>query len=119
MSDTVFPRNFLWGAASASAQIEGGWNADGRTPSIWDAANPTQIKNSENCHDACDHYHRFREDIALMKKIGLKSYRFSISWPRVLPNGTGEVNEKGLQFYINLCDELRAAGIKPMATLYH
>lgn len=118
MSDTVFPRNFLWGAASASAQIEGGWNADGRTPSIWDAANPTQIKNSENCHDACDHYHRFREDIALMKKIGLKSYRFSISWSRVIPE-EGKINEAGIKFYSDLVDELVSAGIEPMVTVYH
>ena len=116
-----FPKNFLWGAASAAAQVEGAWNEDGRGESIWDTLvhQGGHVAHSENADVACDHYHRYKEDVAIMKEIGLKSYRFSVSWSRVLPEGTGRVNEKGLEFYRNLCDELIAAGIKPMATLYH
>lgn len=116
-----FSNDFLWGAAAAATQIEGAWNEDGKGPSIWDTFGHQEgrIAHGENADVACDHYHRFREDVALMKEIGLKSYRFSISWPRVLPNGIGEVNQKGLDFYVELCKELRAAGIKPLATLYH
>ena len=115
-----FCKDFLWGAAAAT-QIEGAWNEDGKGESIWDTFphNGNYIAHGENADVACDHYHRYKEDVALMKEMGLKSYRFSISWPRVLPNGIGEINQKGLAFYINLCDELIAAGIKPMATLYH
>ena len=80
-----FPKDFLWGAATASAQVEGGWNEDGRTPSIWDVAPENKIHNGENCHTSCDHYHRFREDAAIMKELGLKSYRFSLSWSRIIP----------------------------------
>lgn len=114
-----FPENFLWGAATAAYQVEGAGNEDGRTPCIWDVLAPGHVLHDETGLVACDHYHRFREDVALMKKIGLKSYRFSISWSRVLPHGTGEVNQKGLDFYISLVKELRAAGIEPMVTLYH
>lgn len=116
-----FCKDFLWGAAAAATQIEGAWNEDGKGPSIWDTFGHKggYIAHGETADVACDHYHRFREDVALMKEIGLKSYRFSISWPRVLPDGTGKVNEKGLAFYVELCKELRAAGIKPLATLYH
>lgn len=116
-----FPKDFLWGAASAAAQIEGAWNEDGRGESIWDTLvhEGGHVAHGENCDVACDHYHHYKEDVAIMKEIGLKSYRFSISWSRVLPQGTGPVNEKGVQFYIDLCDELIAAGIKPLATLYH
>ena len=113
-----FPMDFLWGAASASAQIEGGWDCDGRTPSIWDVAPAKKIKNGENCRTACDHYHRMKEDVALMKEMGLKSYRFSISWSRVIP-AEGKVNPKGLQFYSDLVDELLKNGIEPMVTIYH
>ena len=80
-----FSENFLWGAATAAPQIEGGWNEGGRTPSIWDTAPADKIKHGQNCHVACDHYHHWREDIALMKKLGLKSYRFSLSWSRIIP----------------------------------
>ena len=118
MSANVFPENFLWGAASASAQVEGAWDADGRTPSIWDIATKKQIKHGETCHEACDHYHHFREDVALMKEIGLKSYRFSVSWSRVIPE-EGKVNPEGLKFYSDLVDELIAAGIEPLLTIYH
>lgn len=113
-----FPKDFLWGAASAAPQIEGGWDCDGRTPSIWDVAPAKKIKNGDNCRTACDHYHRMKEDVALMKEMGLKSYRFSISWSRVIP-AEGKVNTKGLQFYSNLVDELLKSGIEPMVTIYH
>lgn len=115
---SVFPKDFFWGTASASAQIEGAWNVDGRTPSIWDIAPAGKIKNNDTCHDACDHYHRYKEDVALMKEMGMKSYRFSISWSRVIPE-EGKVNPKGLQFYSDLVDELIANGIEPMVTIFH
>ena len=115
---SVFPKDFLWGAATAAPQIEGGWDADGRSPSIWDVAPPEKIKNGDNCHTACDHYHRYKEDVRLMKELGLKSYRFSISWSRVIPE-EGKTNPKGLQFYSDLVDELIANGIEPMVTIFH
>ena len=116
-----FPKDFLWGAASAAAQVEGGWNEDGRGESIWDTLvhEGGHVAHGETCDVACDHYHRWREDVAIMKELGLKSYRFSISWPRVLPEGTGRVNEAGVRFYQQLCDALLEAGIEPMVTLYH
>ena len=114
----AFQKDFLWGAASAAAQIEGAWNEDGRTPSIWDMMPETSIDRGENCHTACDHYHHWREDIRLMKEIGLKAYRFSVSWSRVVPE-KGKVNPKGLSFYRDLVDTLTDAGITPMITLYH
>ena len=94
MSKNAFPDGFLWGAATAAPQIEGGYDSDGRTPSIWDEAPKEKIKNGDNCHVACDHYHRYKEDIALMKELGLKSYRFSVSWPRVISQD-GKVNPQG------------------------
>lgn len=118
MSETVFPKDFLWGAATASAQIEGGWDCGGRTPSIWDVAPAGKVHNDETCHTACDHYHRWREDVALMKELGLKSYRFSVSWSRIIPR-EGTVNEEGLKFYSDLVDALLEAGIEPLVTLYH
>ena len=118
MSETVFPKDFLWGAATASAQIEGGWDCGGRTPSIWDVAPAGKVHNDETCHTACDHYHRRREDVALMKELGLKSYRFSVSWSRIIPQ-EGTVNEEGLKFYSDLVDALLEAGIEPLVTLYH
>ncbi|MGN1419500.1 MAG: glycoside hydrolase family 1 protein [Acutalibacteraceae bacterium] len=113
-----FPENFLWGAATAAAQIEGGWNENGRTPSIWDIAPQKKIKHGHNCHIACDHFHRYKEDVALMKKMGLKSYRFSVSWSRVMPQ-EGVVSKAGLEFYENLVDELLKSGIEPLCTFYH
>lgn len=113
-----FPKNFLWGAATAAPQIEGAWDADGRTPSIWDVAPKEKIKDGQDCRTACDHYHRWREDVALMKEIGLKSYRFSVSWSRIQPE-KGKVNPRGIEFYQNLVDELRNAGIEPLVTLFH
>lgn len=118
MSESVFPKDFLWGAATASAQIEGGWDCGGRTPSIWDVAPAGKVHNDETCHTACDHYHRWRKDVALMKELGLKSYRFSVSWSRIIPQ-EGTVNEEGLQFYSDLVDALLEAGIEPLVTLYH
>jgi len=117
----AFSKDFLWGAASAAHQIEGAYKEDGKGEGVWNhfEHEPGRIKHSENADIACDHYHRFKEDVALMKKIGLKSYRLSISWPRVMPHGVGEVNEKGLQFYSDLIDELLAAGIEPLVTLHH
>ena len=113
-----FPKDFLWGTATASAQIEGGWNEDGRSPSIWDVAPQEKIKNGEDCHAACDHYHRYKEDIALMATLGIKSYRFSLSWSRILPE-VGKGNEKGIEFYRNIIQECRKYHIEPLVTIYH
>lgn len=113
-----FPKDFLWGTASAAAQVEGAWDVDGRSPSIWDVAPKGKIKHDDDCHTTCDCYHLYKEDVARMKAMGLKSYRFSISWSRVVP-AEGQVNPKGLEYYSDLVDELLAAGIEPMVTLYH
>lgn len=109
------------GAASAAHQIEGAYLEDGKGMGIWDTFEQETgyIIRNENGNVACDHYHRYREDVAIMKELGLKSYRFSVSWPRVMPEGYGTVNEKGLQFYIDLVNELTEAGIEPMVTLFH
>ena len=112
-----FSKDFLWGAASAAAQVEGAYLEDGKCLSIWDAADG-HIKNNETCHEACDHYHRYKEDVALMKELGLKSYRFSVSMCRVMPE-EGRINPKGLEFYKNLVREFRKANIEPLCTLYH
>lgn len=116
-----FPDGFIWGAATAAYQIEGAWNEDGKGESIWDrfAHSPYRVLNNDNGDVACDHYHRMPEDVALMKELGLNSYRFSISWPRVLPEGRGAINQKGLDFYDQLVDNLLQAEITPNATLYH
>lgn len=114
----AFSKDFLWGAASAAHQVEGAWLEDGKTAGIWDALCEGHVVHGENGSVACDHYHRFREDVAIMKKMGLKSYRFSVSWPRVMPQ-PGVINEQGLRFYSDLVDELLAAGIEPMCTVYH
>jgi beta-glucosidase len=116
-----FPADFLWGAATAAYQIEGSPLADGASPSIWHrfSHTPGRTANGDTGDVACDHYRLYRDDIALMKALGLKAYRFSISWSRVLPGGKGAVNEKGLDFYRRLVDELLAANIQPVATLYH
>ena len=117
----TFPDGFLWGAATAAYQIEGAATEDGRGPSIWDTfcRVPGAVKNGDTGDVACDHYHRYREDVELMRRLGLGAYRFSISWPRVMPQGRGPVNEPGLAFYDRLVDALLEAGIAPFATLYH
>ncbi len=120
-SEAQFPANFLWGTATAAYQIEGAWKEDGKGESIWDrfAHTPGKIKGGDTGDVACDSYHRYREDIAIMRAMGMKSARFSIAWPRILPNGTGAVNDKGLDFYKRYVDALLAAGIRPSCTLYH
>jgi beta-glucosidase len=116
-----FPKGFLWGAATSAYQVEGSPLADGAGPSIWQrfAHTPGMMKNGDTGDVACDHYRRYRDDVALMKELGLKAYRFSISWSRVLPEGTGRVNKAGLGFYERLVDALLEAGIQPVPTLYH
>ncbi|MCF7759021.1 MAG: beta-glucosidase [Cephaloticoccus sp.] len=116
-----FPAGFTWGAATAAYQIEGGWSQDGRGPSIWDAFTHTPGKTNEGqtADTACDHYNRMEEDVALMKAMGLKSYRFSFAWSRLLPTGRDTVNEEGVAFYNRLIDALLANGITPWVTLYH
>ena len=116
-----FPTAFYWGTATSAYQIEGAWNEDGKGLSIWDtyAHTPGKIANGDTGDVANDHYHRYREDVALMKDIGATAYRFSIAWPRIFPDGAGQPNAKGLDFYNRLVDELKAAGIEPFATLYH
>ena len=118
---SAFPPNFLWGAATAAYQVEGAYNEDGKGPSIWDifSHQPGTTYQGTNGDVAVDHYHRVKEDVQLMAEMGLQSYRFSISWPRLLPNGRGEINEAGIQFYSDLIDDLLAHNIEPMITLYH
>jgi beta-glucosidase len=117
----AFPNGFVWGTATSSYQVEGAVGEDGRGPSIWDSfcRVPGAIADKSNGDIAADHFHRFKEDIRLMKELGTKAYRFSIAWPRVFPDGTGTPNPKGLDFYKRLLDELSANGIEPYATLYH
>lgn len=120
-SSAVFPADFIWGAATSSYQIEGAWQEHGKGESIWDrfAHTPGNIEDSTTGDSACDHYHLWPQDIALMAEMGLKSYRFSIAWPRILPDGRGQVNQVGLDFYSRLVDALLEVGIKPNVTLYH
>lgn len=117
----LFPADFVWGAAAASYQIEGGYDADGRGLSVWDAFahRPGKTFNGHTGDVACDHYHRYKEDVALMRQIGLGGYRLSLSWSRILPHGVGQINEQGLDFYDRLIDELLANNIQPYVTLYH
>jgi len=116
-----FRDDFVWGVASASYQVEGAANEDGRGASVWDmfCKEKGRIADNSSGDVACDHYHRYKEDIAIMKELGVKAYRFSIAWPRVIPDGDGKVNEKGLDFYERLVDTIMEAGITPCATLYH
>ena len=116
-----FAKDFLFGAASASYQVEGAWNEDGKGVSNWDVFSKIPGKTFEGTNGdvAVDHYHRYKEDIKLMAEMGLESYRFSVSWPRIIPNGTGEVNPKGIEFYNNIIDECLKYGIVPFVTLYH
>ena len=121
MTQLTFPKDFLWGAATASYQIEGAWDADGKGESVWDRFThlPNRILNHDTGDIACDHYHHMLNDVALMQDLGLPSYRFSISWPRILPDGTGSVEQRGLDFYDHLVDALLEANIQPMVTLNH
>lgn len=116
-----FSKDFIWGVATAAHQIEGAYNEDGKGPGVWDelVKMPGRVKYCETGNIACDHYHRCKEDVQIMKSLGVKAYRFSISWPRVLPEGIGAVNAKGLQFYSDLVDDLLANGIEPLVTLFH
>jgi len=116
-----FPKNFIFGSATASFQIEGAWNRYGKGPSIWDdfTHKKGKIRNNENAEIACDHYHKYKDDVSLMKNLGLNAYRYSISWPRIYPEGTGTINHQGLDFYNKLTDEVLNAGITPFVTLFH
>ncbi len=121
MSKWVFPQGFVWGAATSAYQIEGAWNEDGKGESIWDrfAHTPGKVLNGDTGDVAADHYHRWPEDIALMRQIGLQAYRFSFAWARIIPEGRGRVNPAGLDFYERLVDGLLEAGITPYPTLFH
>ncbi|MEW2381011.1 GH1 family beta-glucosidase [Micromonospora sp. NPDC047707] len=121
MSELRFPEGFRWGAATAAYQIEGAVRDDGRGPSIWDtfSRTPGKVHQGHTGDVACDHYHRYADDVALMAELGLRTYRFSVAWPRIQPDGTGPVNPRGLDFYDRLVDALLARGIDPLVTLYH
>lgn len=116
-----FPKNFVWGVAAAAPQIEGAAFEDGKGESIWDrlAHTPGKIRNNDNLDVACDHYHRYKSDFALMRKFGVKNYRLSIAWPRIYPQGDGAVNTKGVDFYHRLIDAMLAQGITPWVTMFH
>ena len=116
-----FPKDFVWGAATASYQIEGAWNEDEKGESIWDrfSHTPGKVQDGDTGDMACDHYHRWEDDLKMIKQLGLKAYRFSTAWPRVLPNGTGTVSEAGLDFYSKLVDGLLKLDVEPYITLYH
>ena len=116
-----FPKTFLWGSATAAYQVEGAAAEEGRSPSVWDTfcRVPGAIAMDHTGDVACDHYHRYKSDVALMRSLGLQAYRFSISWSRVLPTLDGAANPRGLDFYSRLVDELLGAGIQPWATLFH
>jgi len=117
----AFGPDFLWGTSCSAYQIEGAWNEDGRSPSVWDnfAQKKGNTHNNENGNEAVDFYHRYKEDIRLHKELNFKVFRFSISWSRILPDGTGQVNEKGIQFYHDVIDECHRQGVEPWITLYH
>ena len=116
-----FPSNFIWGAATASYQIEGAYNQDGKGESIWDrfCRTPGKVQGGDRGDVACDHYHRYRDDVKLMKEISLNAYRFSIAWSRIFPQGKGQINQRGLDFYERVVDKLLDSGIEPFVTLYH
>lgn len=117
-----FGKDFLWGTATAAYQIEGAWNADGKSPSVWDHMahkRPGKIKTRENGDVACDFYHRYEQDIELMKKMGIPIFRFSLAWTRILPDGTGKVNQAGIDFYNKVIDKCIKEGVQPWITCYH
>ena len=118
---TQFPKDFFWGTATASFQIEGATQEDGRGESIWDrfAATPGHILTGETGDPACDSYHHYQDDIAIMGQLGVNAYRFSTAWPRIIPDGEGPINSAGLDYYDRVVDALLAAGITPFVTLYH
>lgn len=113
-----FSESFMWGAATAAYQIEGAYDEDGKGPSIWDALSDGNVAHGDNGNVSSDHYHHYHEDVALMKELGLKAYRFSVSWPRIIPE-EGVINQKGIDFYKDLVNELTEVGITPLCTLYH
>jgi beta-glucosidase len=117
----TFPAGFVWGFATAAPQIEGAGREDGKSPSVWDhfARQPGRVRNGDNLDAACQHYHHYKEDVALMRSLGAKNYRFSIAWPRILPGGDGAVNQKGVDFYHRLIDALLENGITPWVTMFH
>ncbi len=121
MSYPDLPPGFRFGTSTASYQIEGGVDVGGRGASVWDTfcAEPDRIRDGSSGAVACDHVHRYAEDVALMRQLGTQGYRFSVAWPRIQPDGTGPANQEGLGFYDRLVDELLAAGVEPMATLFH
>jgi beta-glucosidase len=121
MVTLLFPEDFAWGVASSAYQIEGAWKVDGRGESIWDryVHSPGNVKDGSTGDVACDHYYRWPEDVAIMKSLGIRWYRFSISWPRILPDGHGQINQKGLDHYSQLVDGLLEADVTPLPTLYH
>ncbi len=116
-----FPDNFLWGMASAAYQVEGAWNLDGKGESNWDRFAHTvgKVKGAATGDVSCDQYHRYKEDIAILKRLNQKSYRFSTSWARIQPSGTGPANQKGIDHYSRLVDDLLEANIRPFCTIYH
>jgi beta-glucosidase len=120
-SGAQFPTDFLWGTATAAYQVEGAWNEDGKGASIWDqfSHRAGKIRGAATADVACDHYHRYPQDLAVVKQLNLKSYRFSISWPRIQPSGTGPANQKGLDHYSRMIDAMLEAGIRPFCTMYH
>src|SRR5882724_393949 len=119
--EAQFPPGFLWGAATAAYQIEGAYDEDGRGESVWDrfVLAPGKIKNGDTGTVACDSYHRYKDDVAILRALNLKSYRYSIAWTRIQPSGAGPVNQRGLAYYDRLTDALLDAGIRPLPTLYH
>ncbi|MGE4454281.1 MAG: GH1 family beta-glucosidase [Sphaerochaeta sp.] len=121
MQKVVFDKDFLWGCATASYQVEGAVDEDGRKPSIWDTfcKQPGAVLNGDDGSVATDQYHRYKEDVSLMDELGFQAYRFSIAWPRIIPDGRGKIHMKGVAYYRNLCDELHSKGMKAVATLYH
>ena len=121
MQKVEFNKDFLWGCATASYQVEGAVKEDGRKPSIWDTFCKKEgaVLNGDNGDDATDQYHKYKEDISLMDELGFQAYRFSIAWPRIIPDGRGEINQAGVAYYKNLCDALHEKGMKAVATLYH
>ncbi|OLO17851.1 6-phospho-beta-glucosidase, partial [Bacillus licheniformis] len=113
-----FPKDFLWGASTSAYQVEGAWDEDGKGPSVIDARE-SYPEGTTDFKVASDHYHRYKEDIALFAEMGFKAYRFSIAWTRIIPDGDGDINPKGIEFYSRLIDELLKYGIEPIVTMYH